>query len=172
MYGCCSFRGSRGSCQSSGMPRRRLTPIQAHCSRHNRKSPLRSRRQKCWRGNPKRGAPPLLFLAPPLEAPLCRASAKSVNGLCPAPLLFLHAANGETHRTAVAILGIHDGIGEAQVRPVHARRRVRRTAPGVTARAHIEQVAGIAGAVTRSGVGRVALQVFMKRPKRWKRPTQ
>ena len=67
------------------------------------------------------------------------------------PLLFLHAANGETVRTAVVVLGGHAGTVEAQARPVHARRRRRRTAPGVTARAHTEQVAGPAVADTRSG---------------------
>ena len=72
-------------------------------------------------------------------------------GQCPAPLLFLHAANGETVRTVVAVFGAHAGTVEAQARPVHARRRRRRTAPGVTARAHIVQAAGTAGAVTRSG---------------------
>ena len=63
----------------------------------------------------------------------------------------LHAANGETVRTAVDALGVHEGTAEVQVRPVHARRRVRRTAPGVTARAYTAQAAGIAGAETRSG---------------------
>ena len=70
----------------------------------------------------------------------------------PPPLLFLHAANGETARTAAVALGAHVGTVEVQVRPVHARRRVRRTAPGVTVRAHTVQAAGTAGAVTRSGV--------------------
>ncbi len=70
--------------------------------------------------------------------------------LAPA-LLFLHAANGETGRTVVAALGVHVGTVEEQVRPAHARRRVRCTAPGVTVRAHTVQAAGIAGAVTRSG---------------------
>ena len=63
----------------------------------------------------------------------------------------LHAANGETARTVVVVLGVHAGTVEVQGRPVHARHRVRRTAPGVTALAHNVQVAGIAGAVTRSG---------------------
>ena len=65
----------------------------------------------------------------------------------------LHAANGESVRTVVAVLGVHVGTAEAQARPEHARRRVRRTAPGETARAraHTVQAAGIAGAETRSG---------------------
>ncbi len=67
-----------------------------------------------------------------------------------APLLFLHAANGETVRTVVDALGVHVGTVEAQVRPVHARRRVRRTAPGETICAHIEQATGTAATGTRS----------------------
>ena len=69
-----------------------------------------------------------------------------------AALLFSPSANGETVRTGAGVLGEHEGTVEVQVRPVHARRRVRRTAPGVTARAHIAQAAGIADAVPRSGV--------------------
>ena len=61
------------------------------------------------------------------------------------------AANGETARTVAEVLGVHAGTAEGQERPAHARRRVRRTAPGVTARAHIVQAAGIAVAETRSG---------------------
>ena len=66
--------------------------------------------------------------------------------------LLLFAAHGETVRTVVVALGVHAGTVEGQARPVHARRRRRRTAPGVTDRAHIAQAAGIAGAATRSGV--------------------
>ncbi len=60
-------------------------------------------------------------------APFCRVCSAGCGSL----LLF--AANGETVRTAVVVLGLHVGTVEAQVRPVHARRRLRRTAPGVTA---------------------------------------
>ena len=72
--------------------------------------------------------------------------------VCPPPLLFLHAANGETDRTAVAALGVHVGTAEVQERPALARRRRRRTAPGATVFTHIDQTAGPAGAATRSGV--------------------
>ena len=75
-------------------------------------------------------------------------------------LLFLHAANGETVRTAVAVLGAHAGTAEVQVRSVHARRRARRTAPGVTARAHSAQTVGTAGAETRSLFFMVTNQLF------------
>ena len=75
-------------------------------------------------------------------------------------LLFLHAANGETVRTVVAAFGVHAGIVEEQARSAHARRRVRRIAPGETAHAHTEQAAGIAGAVTRSLFFMVTNQLF------------
>ena len=81
-----------------------------------------------------------------------RSNVTPLSVVCPPPLLFLHAANGETERTAAVDLGVHAGTVEAQVRPAHARRRARRTAPGVTARAHTVQAAGTADAVTRSGV--------------------
>ena len=77
---------------------------------------------------------------------------RALQPLIEKPDLLSGAANGETVRTVVVELGEHAGTVEAQVRPVHARRRRRRTAPGVTDRAHIAQAAGIAGAATRSGV--------------------
>ncbi len=77
---------------------------------------------------------------------------RALQPLIEKPDLLSGAANGETVRTVAAVLGVHVGTVEAQVRPVHARRRVRRTAPGETARAHIAQAAGTAVAVTRSGV--------------------
>ena len=67
----------------------------------------------------------------PFSLPLLpRQSPQAPSG--PPPLLFLHAANGKTLRTVVAVLGVHVGTVEVQERPAHAR-RVRRTAPGTTA---------------------------------------
>ena len=74
-------------------------------------------------------------------------------GLYPPPLLFLHAANGETERTVVSVIfGTYAGVVEEQKRASDIRCRERRTAPGITAHAHTGQVAGIAVAATRSGV--------------------
>ena len=68
------------------------------------------------------------------------------------PVAKLHAANGETVRTAVVVLGVHAATAEVQVRAVHTRSRARRATPRDTVRAHIVQAAGIAEAATRSGV--------------------
>ena len=63
-------------------------------------------------------------------------------------------------RTVAVELGIHEGTAEVQARSVYTRRRVRRTAPGVTIRAHKTQGAGIAEAVTRSGALRSNMYIM------------
>ena len=118
-------RGSRWICRSTSTTRSHSQSSKAHCSRRNR------------------------FYLPDGRI---SAGALYENPTRVASLLFLHAATGETECTAVVVFGVHAGTAEDQVRPVHARRRRRRTAPGVTERAHNVQVAGIVGAVTRSGV--------------------
>ncbi len=126
-------------------------------------------RRLALHASPFAGSGPNINIAPPGRGLFfCNAFGRCLFGgftpaACPPPAaeekffavcgsLLLFAAHGETVRTDVAVLGVHVGTVEAQVRPVHARPRVRRTAPGVTALAHNVQIAGIAGAATRSGV--------------------
>ena len=102
---------------------------------------------------PVRRSTPLITL----DAPCGSAISWRLGKVClrqplPSPCAKLHAANGETARSATDNLGVHAATGEVQEYPARTCRRKRGTTPCVTIRAHRGQAAGTAAAVTRSRV--------------------